>query len=858
MHFKGKLLVLALVAGVCWFGMQLSTQALHETNETKGKISRLEQELRAFRGKEKVVLEQEKLIRDLTQEVRVLSALHNATRQNLTAAQEDARAQCDAKITKADDAFRGKEKLIHDMITELTAKQDELDSSAPQKDLITLRALHNATQQSLTTAQEEVRMFERKLRMFEGKEKLIHDMITELTAKQDELESADACMWCPKEIAPGLVPTRILANQTNELAMVVKSSQDKIPAGHQSSNAASSIITCEVDGGLYDCANLTCTLQRRCATNPGLESCACAMPDEWQIWKNAYALGTQKAEALRNAFNCPVSGTPCPSNWHVLVNDIAGACLAPNDYSGPCGKFDPSIRYMPFGAKLGAAFLCESDRSWYSCSDPTCSQNRPCVGNPTLQACACPAGGHTVAMNYHDVKASEQFALMSLRSQSLVVLTAKASAEAAEASPRVSGASPPEDCECLPWVAAPSLPGYTATKPLKEGCVQLELDRPSVGVPFHPFNETLFLSKVNKLKADPTAYYDAGEIISPMGGCWCGASAKFPRPRFKACGCDGQIVYEGESSSFQHSGMRITPDRTAILRHDMIRIFKDITSLLHKHNIRYVVVSGGLIGYLRNQNFLPWDDDLDVRVHRDDWGKLKHIHADAKNLQHLEALNNLTASEQMDVNRGLIFHTASAVWDGRLGDIDHSPDVQAFIRTSSMLDNRLARELSVKLAAHVDVVRADHVHNPFWPYVQHMFSEPLRFVQMHGLNFSIPSDRMSDIQLTQQYGNNWMEPTGPHVKLVCKHSNGHDGYTPSVALAEFTSNTTYHPPEDIRTFVARVNARVRMERKREELDKIEEQDKKNVTKSVKDLGSLKYMQEYMQDLEKNKNKYATG
>jgi len=60
-------------------------------------------------------------------------------------------------------------------------------------------------------------------------------------------------------------------------------------------DSKSTVSKCEADGGLYDCANSACRLQRRCATNSGLEHCACAMVDGWSHTLNPTCAGRIKA-----------------------------------------------------------------------------------------------------------------------------------------------------------------------------------------------------------------------------------------------------------------------------------------------------------------------------------------------------------------------------------------------------------------------------------------------------------------------------------------------------------------------------------------------------------------------------------
>lgn len=58
------------------------------------------------------------------------------------------------------------------------------------------------------------------------------------------------------------------------------------------------------------------------------------------------------------------------------------------------------------------------------------------------------------------------------------------------------------------------------------------------------------------------------------------------------------------------------------LKELILKAFKFTKEFLNQHNLRYIACGGTVLGAVRHNGFIPWDDDIDIYMPREDYDKM--------------------------------------------------------------------------------------------------------------------------------------------------------------------------------------------------------------------------------------------
>ena len=85
--------------------------------------------------------------------------------------------------------------------------------------------------------------------------------------------------------------------------------------------------------------------------------------------------------------------------------------------------------------------------------------------------------------------------------------------------------------------------------------------------------------------------------------------------------------------------MEYNEQYSRVFKHKLLDTFKFTVNFLEKHNLKYWACGGTCLGAARHQGFIPWDDDIDIMMPRDDYYKLLDLRDSMKGSGYSMACN---------------------------------------------------------------------------------------------------------------------------------------------------------------------------------------------------------------------------
>ena len=61
------------------------------------------------------------------------------------------------------------------------------------------------------------------------------------------------------------------------------------------------------------------------------------------------------------------------------------------------------------------------------------------------------------------------------------------------------------------------------------------------------------------------------------------------------------------------------------IQKNLFQLLVEFDEICKKYDVKYLLAAGASLGAVRNRSFMPWDDDIDLYITRENWNKLRHI-----------------------------------------------------------------------------------------------------------------------------------------------------------------------------------------------------------------------------------------
>lgn len=198
------------------------------------------------------------------------------------------------------------------------------------------------------------------------------------------------------------------------------------------------------------------------------------------------------------------------------------------------------------------------------------------------------------------------------------------------------------------------------------------------------------------------------------------------------------------------------------LLQDTLKIFKD-------NNIKFFIIHGTLLGFIREKRIIPWDEDVDFGAWYQDYDKILNLEKDFKKLGYKYILGsgkyshlNIIFDDKHEDSKPELYHIGIDFWieDKNKAVLLKFFDENIFNKYLSGVRNRIKNHNYKKLSKIFSLF--NKIFNNIILYTRKHEVYPINWfknlttIKVYNMDFMTPSDYEGYLTLT--YGSNWRIP----------------------------------------------------------------------------------------------------